>query len=328
MDQHVWERTEILNDKVPEGHKDRLLMKWALSGYSKSALRTGFKLGPFRLDAGHSVFDRWEVLLISHGHADHIFSLASFFLVGSAILDGTQTVFAPDISMIRPIADSVLQCNYNTSKFHVKGIFTDAVPGETHTVEIGQDRYQIQIVKMYHSVPTVGYCVSKWTKRINPSLLPLKEKLSQRDFGTLMKVIKTNSVTKLPSHLVGLVSGHDLPTAETVTLDLCLPQFCFLTDTSIKGISENINTIKEYPIVIVECTFYHKDDLQHAAEKDHIHWVHLESFIRIYQDTLWVLIHASQRYDNRESVLEAINSNGDSSTETEPDIHRNCIIWI
>ena len=75
MDQAVWANTKKLNELVP--NNENLTQEWSLSGASKSALRTGFKMGPFYLDAGHSVFSSWNVLLISHGHADHIFSLPS-----------------------------------------------------------------------------------------------------------------------------------------------------------------------------------------------------------------------------------------------------------
>ncbi len=73
MDQDVWRNAKNLNKLVPQN--ENLTQEWTLSGASKSALRTGLQNGTFYLDAGHSVFSSWDALLISHGHADHNFSL-------------------------------------------------------------------------------------------------------------------------------------------------------------------------------------------------------------------------------------------------------------
>jgi ribonuclease Z len=324
MDQNVWSYEKDLKSHVPLAKRDLLLHDWPLSGHSKSALRTGFKMGPFHLDAGHSVFGRWNTVLISHGHADHIFSFASFFLVGSKVLDGTQTVFAPNTKLVRAIADATLQSNYDTQRFHVSAKFIDAAPGDVHEVLIGKERYRVRILKMDHSVPTVGYCVDKWTTRMNPLLIPIKERLSARDFGLLMKALRSGS--EVPPHLRAVVDSCALPDKDHITVDLCLPQFCFLTDTSINGIIWNIDVIKEYPIIIVECTFYHKDDIEHARDKQHIHWIHLESFIRIYSESLWVLIHSSSRYKTRDDVLESIQSN--HNDDKPALLYSNSMIWL
>jgi ribonuclease Z len=322
MDQEVWTHSEILNSLVSCEKQKLLLMRWKLSGYSKSALRTGFKMGPFYLDAGHSVFSKWDVLLISHGHADHIFSLPSFFLVGKR--EDVPYVFAPNTDLIKPIANSVLRSNHDTDKFHVSANFIDANPGDIHDLQFGQDKYRVHIVKMDHSVPTVGYAVSKETTRLNPELVSLKGSLDHTEFVTLMKAL--NTWTDIPEDLALRIShaGMDFGHARTLQTTIChwLPQFCFLTDTSIKGISCNLDLIKEYPIIIVECTFYHKDDLGHTEAKKHIHWLQLEPYIRA-SDSLWILIHSSRRYVNRTDIISAIGSN-----ESGGAVPENCLFWI
>jgi len=311
MDQDVWTHTVMLNEDVPVIKRKQLLIKWILTGYSKSALRTGFKMGPFHLDAGHSIFGRWHICLISHGHADHIFSFASFFLVNC---DHIPTVLAPNTNLVKAIADSTLRSNYDTDKFHVKANFIDAIPGDVHDVLLNQDKYRVAVIKMDHTVPTVGYCVSKQTMKLDPKLVALKNSLESRDFATLIKKLKA------PTHNDPDIA--DLPTLDKVTVEHWVPQFCFLTDTSINGIVNNIDTIKEYPIILVECTFYDKSDIEHSYQKKHIHWVQIEPFIRLYPDSLWVLIHSSTRYKARGDIMEAIKTNENYT------IHKNCIIWI
>lgn len=324
MDQHVWTHTENLNEFVPEKMRDKLLIQWTLSGESKSALRTGFKMGPFHLDAGHSVFSNWDVLLISHGHADHIFSVSSFFMLLECVAEGKQMVFAPDTKLVRAIADATLQCNFNTRGYHVSADFIDAEPNETYDVNIGKDRYHIHTMAMTHKIPSIGYAISKWTKRLNPKLLKFKDKLklTSKDFGILMKAVRNDQ--PIPEQFKYL--ELELPASSEFNVDLLLPQFCFLTDTSIKAIGNYIDLISIYPIIIVECTFYDKDDLAHAEAKTHIHWLQIEPYIKKYKDCLWVLIHSSTRYKNLEDVHNAIRSNHTSHvSELVPN---NCLIWI
>lgn len=303
MDQDVWSHNMVLNEYVPTNKRHLLLMEWSLCGYSKSALRTGFKMGPFHLDAGHSIFGKWNACLISHGHADHVFSFASFFLVKE--LDGTQIVLAPKPDLLRNIADATLQSNYNTDKFHISAQFTEARPGLICPINIGKNKFRAQIISMDHSIPTVGYCILKSTMRLNPILVPLRDEMGTKDFSALLKRIKQGE------------SMDGIPVKD-ITVEHWIPQFCYLTDTSIKGITDNIEVIREYPIIIVECTFYDVDDLEHANEKKHIHWAQLEPFIRVYSDILWILIHSSTRYKSRTDILAAIPN--------YPN-YPNCIIW-
>lgn len=325
MDQQVWTHQRMLNELVPDAKKSLLTMEWSLAGYSKSALRTGFRMGPFNLDAGHSVFGKWNACLISHGHADHIFSLASLFLVE---LSEPTVVMAPKTEQIKRIAEATLQSNYNDPKYRVRtdtsisSRFIDAVPGLVTSIQIGKDNFTVRVLEMDHSIPTAGYCVSRATSRLNPELQPYKDSLDPPAFASLMKCLKGKK--PLPLHLKGLVNE---PLPENITVELWHPQFCFLTDTSIKGIINNIDIIKEYPIIIVECTFYDQDDIDHAVKKKHIHWNQLEPFIRIYSDSLWILVHSSTRYKDQGEIIAAIHSNPLPAGQKHY-VPSNCIIWI
>ena len=308
MDQAVWTNAKKLNGLVPKN--ENLTQEWSLSGASKSALRTGFKMGPFYLDAGHSVFSSWNVLLISHGHADHIFSLPSFFMVDDPKPD--RIVIGPQIHKIKGYAQQLLNCNYNVFDAPLNAVFHNAP--KIYNYRIGREQYQISIMKLVHRVPTYGYGISRLSQRINPLLLELKETLSPRDFGMFMASLKKKKPNK------------EIPAKYHVEpeIPVTLPQFCYLTDTSIKGISNHIDQIKTYPIIIVECTFYHQEDLDHAVQKQHIHWTQINPYIKSNPDNLWVLIHSSTRYNDLADIRQAVLSNSDENRE----VPGNCLIWI
>lgn len=315
MDQHVWTSTMDLRKLVPVAMQDKLLMDWQLSGASASALRTGFKMGPFHLDAGHSVFSSWDVLLISHGHADHVFSIASFFLTEG--LGPHCRVYAPQVARVEKIIQSVLACNYNTDALlKLPATFCEAQPGLEDRIKIGNDTYMIRTRALRHKVPAVGYFVYKETKKLNPILKAIMDSMpgGGAAFGKFLSGIRSGTPYK--------VEGTDmLISSQDINQHLMMEQFCFLTDTNITGIKDNQHLIKEFPIIIVECTFYHKDDLSHAVNKKHMHWIHLYPLILQYPNSLWVLIHSSQRYKDAESIKDAI---ADSYKGAIPE---NCVIW-
>ena len=329
MDQHVWKNPINLGKLVPEAMRSKLLMEWLFSGASESALRTGLKMGPFHLDAGHSVFSKWSVLVISHGHADHTFSIASFFMTCG--LGPHCKVYAPDVNRIEKIVQSILSCNYNTDAIlKLPATFCEATVGLEDTIIIGKDKFILKTRALRHHVPSVGYFFYKTTSRLNPSLRAVKESM-ELGLGLDSYAKKHKKVSAAFGKILCTIRNGEpyttdtdtIITSDNINVEFTLEQFCFLTDTNIKGISVNLDLIETFPIIIVECTFYDEDDLQHAIDKTHIHWLQLVPYVRMFAGSLWVLIHHSQRYKNLEAIKTAI------STLKPPDniIPSNCLIW-
>lgn len=302
MDQHVWDTSTELNWRVPlQSMRKQLLITWNLSGQSKSAKRTGLKMGPFYLDAGNSVFTNWDVLLISHGHADHVFSLGSFYLVEQS---HTGRIYAA--VHLHPKLDAyakgLLALNGSGSFNRIE---LRPAPEEPEQIKIGKDHYELVTRKLTHRLPSIGYFVSKITYKIKPELLELKKSMTGPEFGAHMSSLRRKG--------------------EPINDQFSIPQFCFLTDTSIRGVLDNMDLIVKYPIIIVECTFFGAEELAHAAKKTHTHWTELKPLITGEgKDSLWVLIHSSTRYTTFEDVQAAIATNeGDCGC-----VPTNCLIWI
>jgi ribonuclease BN (tRNA processing enzyme) len=333
MDQQVWNNKVDLRDLVPAKMRIKMLSNMCFSGIGQGGLRTGFRLGDFNLDAGHSFFGSWHVLLISHGHADHVFSLGSFFLVKKAILaERDAHVFSPNVHRVIEYAQALMKMDYDTdAAITLPVTFHDSLhhepPSEGTPISIGNSKYMIKTRLLRHRIPAIGYFVSKYTERLVPELLSLKESaLEPSDVKSFRKIMK-DLRNGVPYH----VSDDTIITKENMYAKMYLEQFCFLTDTGIGGIDEHIELIKTHPIIVVECTFYHIDLLDSAIKKTHIHWLQLEPHIRANPDNLWVLIHNSPRYSDIKEIEDAIRANycdPRAMLQVKDIIPSNCLIWI
>lgn len=345
MDQHVWTKKMELRKLVPKNKKDTVKENWALSGESASALRTGFKMGHFCLDAGHSIFTNWDVLLISHGHADHIFSIASFALAAPHV---SRVDTCKDIDIIARAGDTIDikikinadQSNKNIAyvpdditadgiKLMVEGMymanhgrqttppFEIRIPSviSKECITIGVDKYLLEFFQLSHSRVSIGYGVHKVTKSLNPVIKALCEKYDPSMKVKIIKYIRCSECSDLPIEIRSDIDKSGV-TADTFMMDVAHPQFCYLTDTSIKAIISNIDRIREYPIIIIECTFYRDDELADAIKKTHIHYSQLLPLLLENTDNLWILIHRSQKYKSSDEIKSILG--------TIPD---NVIIW-
>jgi hypothetical protein len=79
-----------------------------------------------------------------------------------------------------------------------------------------------------------------------------------------------------------------------------IPLFAFLCDTDHNVFNENIpyngKWVIEYPILIIECTFFDKSDIKKAKKDKHMHWINLEPFVKKHSNIKFKLIHLSERY--------------------------------
>eukprot|EP00164_Ancoracysta_twista_P001236 GFYU01001622.1.p1 GENE.GFYU01001622.1~~GFYU01001622.1.p1 ORF type:complete len:142 (-),score=41.96 GFYU01001622.1:204-629(-) len=78
-----------------------------------------------------------------------------------------------------------------------------------------------------------------------------------------------------------------------------VPMFAFLGDTTSEVF--NINPqLFNFPVVITECTFIHESERSNAQRTGHTLWNDLAVHVKAHPETLFVLIHFSNRYSRSE----------------------------
>jgi len=76
-------------------------------------------------------------------------------------------------------------------------------------------------------------------------------------------------------------------------------KFCYVLDTSIKVLVDN-PFLLEYPVMIIECTFLLDDEIAHAVNKKHVHWLQLKPYVINNPNVLFILTHFSFKYRDSE----------------------------
>jgi len=147
-------------------------------------------------------------------------------------------------------------------------------PSNLHGVEGGdkfyfgtKNAYQVTVIDCIHSVPCVGYCFDQ-------KLTKLKEEYKD-----------------LPGKSLGELRRQGIEVSE----EIYRPLFVYMGDTHYT-VFEKYPELFNYPVIIVECTFYCEETLERANRDGHIHWSQLEPFVVSHPNTTFILIHFSCRY--------------------------------
>jgi len=239
--------------------------KLNIVGYSRSGVRTGIYLEEFdiMMDAG-VYFDRKpKVILVTHGHLDHVCNLYS------SLLDNINkpTVFCPpsSVGFLKHSINSQHTVSLNRiskfNKYKMIGL------SEDHDLQLSR-KFKITPYTMDHRVPTIGFGISMVDKKLNPEYQGMDQ-----------------------SQLVALKrSGKEINVVNVKRMIL------FCGDTSAMAIP-NL-PFNEYPYVIIECTFLDPEHYPEAMERKHLHYCDLESSFNDNLETTFILIHFSRRYSD------------------------------
>lgn len=284
--------------------------KLTLEGVSWAAYRTGLLIKEWRmgLDAGYvKMNQQQEINMITHGHRDHVKEINNI-----ALENFKTSIFCPNkaTEYVRKFIVSsyeLNQCSDISDKdvkkmsemFDIIGVNAD----ETIDLPKFKGGIRIKTFKCYHYPETVGYGFSQIKKRsrsnediideIDKKLMELKNK----DEIVLLEEIKREfQENSIKSKNYRIMKRFGIDFTEIYYNDL----FCFLGDTNIRVFDNK--DIFNYPVIIVECTFFEnsEESIKEAKDRNHIHWNDLKPIVIDHPKVRFRLIHFSRRYSETE----------------------------
>ena len=234
-----------------------------LTGYSRSGVRTGIYLEEYdiMMDGG-LYFDRKpKMILVTHGHLDHVCNLYS------SLLDNINKpiVLAPSSSVgfLKHYLNSQHTVSLNKKSYFNK--YKMIGLDEPYDVNLSK-KFRIVPYTLDHRVDTLGFGIHIMGKKLDP-----------RWKG------------KTQDELIQLKrSGEEL----NIINEKKFIMFC--GDTS--SMSLNSLPFNDYSYIIIECTFLEPDHYHEALSRKHLHYQDLKPFFETNQSTTFILIHFSRRY--------------------------------
>lgn len=251
--------------------------QWQVSGYSRSAFRTGFYVNGLNimLDAGPQCFKKPDHIFITHSHCDHIANLP-FTLIGEEDGNHKYNLYGPKKAetKIKKYISSMFEANSLSDNIPVDDWFTYyglEKKDKKISVVANKNLLDVEIIKCYHRIPTISYGFGLKKKKLNPKYIGLKGK----------------EIVELKK------KGVD------ISIEVVKKIFCFICDTSIKVFDEN-PFIFNYSTIFIECTFIKEGEEELATKKNHIHWNQLKPYVLSHPDITFMLFHFSLKYKDEE----------------------------
>jgi ribonuclease Z len=247
---------------------------WNISGYSRSAYRTGFYIPELSLmlDAGPQNFNNPEHIFITHSHVDHL-ALLPFTLIENEKVIHTN-IYGPKEAdkyinnyILSLFSLNVLH-NFKELDFYTYNGLHDK---DNFKLNMNNNIIEVNIYKCDHRVPTIGYGLVECKQKLKEEYLDLPGK----EIGKLRK--EGVEITKEVKH----------------------KRLVYVCDTSIKVFELNPDLLT-YQTIFIECTFFMPDELENARETKHIHWSELKKYVVDNPHILFVLFHFSKRYKDCE----------------------------
>jgi len=141
-------------------------------------------------------------------------------------------------------------------------------------LNIKKRNISIEFIECCHEIPSIGFGFIESKQRIKSEYNHLRNPEGSKELSRLRKEgIQINE------------NYNEYP-------------FIYLGDTSEK-VLENPELLK-YKNIMIECTFIGDDELEQAKKTKHIHFNHLEEFVKSHPEIHFILYHFSQRYKKEE----------------------------
>lgn len=253
MDYYNYLKKELKLDKT-----------YSLRGFSRAGYKTGFILMPDNifLDSGVESQTKPSVILITHGHQDHIDSLYNNLLNTN---ESIQVIGTP--MLINNLSDYLSACRSMNVGYKIKFDKWDPKSiTKNLTINANNSKYYIEAIHVDHGIE----CICYGLKEIKNKLKDEYKELNSVDLVALKKNKLEITEEKLNPVLFfcGDMNYTSLPT---------LP-------------------FDSYPYFIIECTFFEEDHIQEARIKKHLHISDLVPYFNKHSNTKFILIHFSCRY--------------------------------
>lgn len=307
----------------------KLTNELSIRGNSVAADYTGFEIperGIF-FDAGIATHRIASLIAITHCHADHICNINKILTnfigsEGNKKENNKVTILVPasrgkrnTAELLRNHINSFFQLNMCTNSTNINkyidivemrglseelskkkkkkmiaaGIELKDEEPSTFEITLSNTLYVFEAIDCYHSVPTISYLLSHKKNKLKREYA----ELSREEIITLKKQkIKVDEIRKEPV-------------------------MAFICDSSILVLEKNPHVF-EYPIVMIECTFILPEDVDEAVKKRHIHWLHLEPYVKKYPNIKFILFHFSSKHkaDQINAFFEIQKKNGIENVST------------
>jgi len=239
--------------------------EYQLIGYSRGSFKTGLMIAPLRifLDAGVCSHYEPNLILVTHGHSDHVGELYNI-LIGNSRKNKVPIITAPSLTKL---LSNQINSNYSLNRGFNDRYNKCEIIGllKPYYVTIQGKKLKIEPFEMKHSVDTIGFGIQE-----------IREKL------------KTEYIGKRQDELI------ELKKTTSITEEKEIPMFLFCGDTD-NSILDTL-PFSNYPIVIIEATFLHPDHIHEAKQRKHLHISDVEPYFVKNEKTTFILIHFSNRY--------------------------------
>ena len=238
---------------------------YQLIGFSRGSFKTGLMINPLKIFLDAGIVSQYEpnLVLVTHGHSDHVGELYNI-LIGNSRKFKVPIVSTPNLIKL---IGNFLNANMSLNRGHLDKYNKWEPIGITdkHRFNIQGKNIEIKSYQMDHKVESIGFGISEIRQKLKPDF----SDKSQEELIELKKIYK-------------------------ITEDKEFPLFLFCGDTG-NSILDTL-PFDKFPNVIIECTFIHQEHIQEAIDRKHLHITDLEPYFIKNKDTIFILIHFSSRY--------------------------------